>query len=368
MGMEFVMAVGVLAGICGLLAALLVVADRKLNDYGVCRITINDGARELDVSGGASLLSTLVSERIFIPSACGGGGSCGLCKLKILEGGGPVLATEEPHLSKEERASNVRLSCQIKIRNDLRIEIPDAYFKIREFRGRVEKMTPLTHDIKLVRIALLDPPEMTFEPGAYVQLQAPVYEKSPESVYRAYSVAGDPLDRTHVDLIIRLVPNGICTTWVFQYLKEGDEVTLNGPHGEFRLKNTDAEKIFIAGGSGMAPFRSMLLHMQAEKRNFPCRYFFGAVGKRDMFYLDEMAAFERALPNFRFVPGLSKPVPEDNWTGETGLITDIVDRHYPDCHDKEGYLCGSPGMIDACIKVLTKNGMPASNIFYDKFA
>ena len=368
MGMEFVIAVGVLAGICGLLALLLVIADRKLNDYGVCRITINDGARELEVSGGSSLLSTLLGERIFIPSACGGGGSCGLCKLKVLDGGGPVLATEEPHLSKEEIASNVRLSCQLKVRSDMRIQIPEEYFTVREFRGRVERMEPLTHDIRLVRIALVDPPEMDFEPGAYVQLQAPAYGTSPEPVYRAYSVAGDPRDRRHVDLIIRLVPNGICTTWVFEHLKEGDEVLLNGPHGDFRLQPTDAEKIFIAGGSGMAPFRSMLLHMQAERPAFPCRYFFGAVRRRDMFYLDEMAAFEKAIPGFRFVPALSGAQPEDNWEGETGLITDVVDRHYPDCTGKEAYLCGSPGMIDACVKVLTKNGMPPESIHYDKFA
>jgi Na+-transporting NADH:ubiquinone oxidoreductase subunit F len=367
MGMEFVIAVGVLAGICGLLAALLVLADRKLNDYGICRISINDGERELDVPGGASLLSTLLTERIFIPSACGGGGSCGLCKLKVLDGGGPVLATEEPHLSKEELASNVRLSCQLKIRNDMQIQIPDEFFKVREFRGQIETLQQLTHDIKLVRIALLDPPDMDVEPGAYVQLRAPAYDGNPDPVYRAYSVAGDPLDRTHVDLIIRLVPNGICTTWVFEHLKEGDEVLLNGPHGDFRLQPTDAEKIFIAGGSGMAPFRSMLLHMQTEKPTFACRYFFGAVKRQDMFYLDEMAAFEQAVPGFRFVPALSAPDPEDNWEGETGLITDVVSRHYPDCSGKEAYLCGSPGMINACIKVLTANGMPEENVHYDKF-
>jgi Na+-transporting NADH:ubiquinone oxidoreductase subunit F len=368
MGMEFLIAVGTLVGICGLLAVLLVLADRKLNDYGICRITINDGARELDVPGGSSLLSTLQNERIYIPSACGGGGSCGLCKLKVLDGGGPVLATEEPHLSAEERASNVRLSCQLKVRNDLRIEIPESFFSIREFRGRVEELTPLTHDIRLLRIALLEPAEMAFEPGAYIQLQAPAYAKSPEPVQRAYSVAGDPLDRNHVDLIIRLVPNGICTTWVFEHLKVGDEVTLNGPHGDFRLQNTPAEKIFIAGGSGMAPFRSFLMHMRNEKLDFPCRYFFGAVGRRDMFYLGEMAEFEKILPNFRFVPALSKPTPEDKWEGETGLITEVVARHYPDCSDKEAYLCGSPGMIDACIKVLVGNGMPQDKVYYDKFA
>jgi Na+-transporting NADH:ubiquinone oxidoreductase subunit F len=365
---EFFMAVGILAGICALLAVLLVIADWKLNDYGVCKISINEGDRELDVPGGSSLLSTLLSERIFIPSACGGGGSCGLCKLKVLDGGGPVLATEEPHLSKEEMASNVRLSCQLKVRNDMKIQIPEEYFKVREYQGKIERMDQLTHDIKLVRIELLEPKAMDFECGAYVQLEAPPYAKSPEAVYRAYSVAGDPEDKNHVDLIIRLVPNGICTTWVFEHLDEGDKVTLNGPHGDFRLQDTPAEKIFIAGGSGMAPFRSMLLQMQREQPSFECRYFFGAVSRRDMFYLDEMAEFEKNIPGFKFVPALSKPAPEDNWEGETGLITEVVDRHYPDCSDKEAYLCGSPGMIDACIKVLTKNGMPEDKIHYDKFA
>jgi Na+-transporting NADH:ubiquinone oxidoreductase subunit F len=368
MGTEFVIAVGILAGICGVLAILLVIADWKLNDYGVCRITINGGDRELDVPGGSSLLSTLQAERIFIPSACGGGGSCGLCKLKILEGGGPVLATEEPHLSKEEKAANVRLSCQIKVRNSMQIEIPEEFFNVREFKAQVERMDSLTHDIKLVRLKLLEPEQMEFEPGAYVQLEAPPYGANPDTVYRAYSVAGNPQDRNHVDLIIRLVPNGICTTWVFEHLDEGDKVTLNGPHGDFRLQETDAEKIFIAGGSGMAPFRSMLTHMQAEQSSFRCRYFFGAVSLRDMFYLDEMAEFEKNIPDFKFIPALSKPAPEDGWEGETGLITEVVDRHYPDCSDKEAYLCGSPGMIDACIKVLTKNGMPDENIHYDKFA
>ncbi|MCK5803980.1 MAG: 2Fe-2S iron-sulfur cluster binding domain-containing protein [Lentisphaeria bacterium] len=366
--MTFFIAVGTLCLICVVLSALLVVADRFLNDYGTCTISINGGEKELEVRGGASLLSTLVSKRIFIPSACGGGGSCGMCKLKVLRGGGPVLATEEPLLSDEEKASNVRLSCQIKIRENIDIQIPEEYFRVREFQGEIEAITPLTHDIRLVRIKLSEPESIDFTPGAYVQLCAPSYKDSPDPVYRAYSIASDPTDTDHLDLLIRRVPKGICTTWVFEHLKEGNEVLFNGSHGDFRLSGTDAPMIFIAGGSGMAPFRSMLLDMRNRGVTRPCRYFFGAVKPRDMFYLEEMKELEVALPDFRFIPALGAPEPGDGWDGETGLVTDVVTRHFPDCSGMEAYLCGSPGMINACIKTLTGNGMPEENIFYDKFA
>ncbi len=366
--MMFLTAVGALCVICGILALLLTVADRYLNDYGTCAITINGGERVLEVPGGSTVLSSLGLNNIFIPSACGGGSSCGLCKLRIHVGGGPVLATEEPHLSAEERRVNVRLSCQVKVRNDMRIEIPDEYFKVKKYRGRVQAIQDLTHDIKLLRLKLLDPRMIDFTPGAYVQLAAPAYGNNPDPVYRAYSLASSPDDSGHIELIIRLVPGGICTTWVFEHLLIGQEISFNGPHGDFRLQDTDADMIFIAGGSGMAPFRSMLQHMKAHGPARTCTYFFGAVQARDMFQLDEMAALEQALPDFRFVPALSAPLAEDDWQGETGLITDVVDRHFPECSDKEAYLCGSPGMIDACIKVLTKNGMPEENVFYDKFA
>ncbi|MBN2449761.1 MAG: 2Fe-2S iron-sulfur cluster binding domain-containing protein [Lentisphaeria bacterium] len=366
--MAFFVAVGTLCGICGVLAALLVLADRYLNDYGACTLTINDGRKTLEVPGGSSLLSALNAERIFIPSACGGGGSCGLCKLKVLSGGGPVLATETPHLSDAEVRSGVRLSCQLKVREDMRLEIPEAFFRIREYRARLEAKTPLTHDIVLLRLELLEPGTMAFTPGEYVQLQAPAYARSPTPVYRAYSLAGDPGDEHHIELIVRLVPNGICTTWVFEHLRVGDTVHCNGPHGEFRLTDTDREMLFIAGGSGMAPFRSMLAQMAHTGSQRRCRYFFGAVERRGMFCLDEMREYERVLPAFRFIPALSAPAEGDAWEGETGLITDVVNRHCPDCSNLEGYLCGSPGMIDACVRVLTGNGMPEEQIFYDKFA
>lgn len=366
--MVFLTAVGALCAICGGLAALLVVADRYLRDYGTCRITVNGGERVLEVPGGSSLLSLLSAQHIFIPSACGGSGTCGLCKLKVTAGGGSVLPTEEPHLSPAESKGGVRIACQLKVRRDLEIEIPRALFAIREYRAVVTDIGELTHDIRLLRLELIAPETLDFVPGAYVQLLTPAYADSPAAVYRAYSLASDPRDPRHIDLIIRLVPKGICTTWVFNYLKVGDRVTFNGPHGEFCIAATDAEMIFIAGGSGMAPFRSILIEMRHSRNPRRTRFFFGAVTRRDMFYLEEMKEFERDLPDFRFIPALSKPGPDDAWTGEVGLITDVVGRHYPDGTGKEAYLCGSPGMIDACIKVLTAHGMPADKVHFDKFA
>ena len=364
----FFTAIGILCAICGVLALLLVIADRYLNDYGVCKISINDGSKELEVAGGESLLGTLGGEKIFIPSACGGRGSCGLCKLTVLEGAPPVLPTEEPHLTAEEKKNNVRLSCQIKVREDMRIEIPEELFAIKEYEAVCESIKDLTHDIKHVRFKLEDPAEIKFTPGQYIQLECPAYKLTPEPVYRAYSMATDPKDKTHIDTVIRLVPNGICTTWVFEYLTEGTRTKLNGPYGDFKLSENDKEMIFIAGGSGMAPFLSILKQMEYAEDSRKCTYFFGALSKKDLFCLDEMKAFEEKLPNFTFVPALSQPAEDDDWDGETGLITEVVGAHYEDCSDKEAYLCGSPGMIDACLKVLTDRGLPEEGIFYDKFA
>ncbi len=364
----FFTAIGILCGICGILALLLVVADRYLNDYGTCRISINDDSRVLEVAGGESLLGTLGREKIFIPSACGGRGSCGLCKLKIHQGAPPVLSTEEPHLTPEEKKENIRLSCQIKVRENMRIEIPDELFNIKEYQAVCESVEDLTHDIKRIRFKLEDPAAVSFTPGQYIQLECPAYKLTPEPVYRAYSIATDPADTNHIDLVIRLVPEGICTTWVFDYLEPGTRTKLNGPYGDFKLSQAGKEMIFIAGGSGMAPFLSILKQMEYADDPRKCTYFFGALTKKDLFCLDEMKAFEEKLPDFTFVPALSQPAEEDEWTGETGLITDVVARHYDDCSDTEAYLCGSPGMIDACLKVLTEHGLPEAGIFYDKFA
>ena len=364
----FATAVLALTAMCGFLAALLVVADRTVNNYGTCKITINDD-KEIETTGGQSLLSALGGEKIFIPSACGGRGSCGLCKLQVHSGAPQILPTEEPHLTDDEIKENVRLSCQLKVREDMEIEIPEELFSIQEFQARVTDIEDLTADIKRLELTLLDPETISFTPGKYIQLQAPAYGKNSDPVYRAYSLASDPRKQDRVEIIVRLVPDGICTTWVFEILEQNDNVIFNGPYGDFQLNyDSDREMIFIAGGSGMAPFCSILDDMKHRQIDRRTNYFFGAKTEGDLFYLDRMKEYEKELANFHFVPALSEPAPEDNWDGETGLITDVVGSHYDDCSDKEAYLCGSPGMIDACIKVLTDRGLQEDRIFYDKFA
>lgn len=361
-------ATGLTCMLTTLLAGLLLLAERFLVNYGPCAIDINSGDRQLTVEGGQTLLAALKSEGIFIPSACGGRGTCAYCKLKITDGAGPLLPTEEPLLTKDEIAADVRISCQVKVRNDLKINIPQELFSIREYRGVVKRIRDLTHDIKELRIALTEPETLEFSAGQYIQLQAPAYDKSPESVYRAYSMSNPPDDNRAVETIIRLVPGGICTTWVFRYLTEGDEIAFSGPYGEFRLSETDNEMVWIAGGSGMSPFWSMIRHMKTAGIERKTTYFFGAVAKRDLFFVDELTELADELPWFEFIPALSAPADGDHWTGETGLITEIVNRHVTaGRNDLEAYLCGSAGMIDAACKVLADKGITEDRIFYDKF-
>lgn len=365
---QILIATSLVSATATVLAALLLLAERYFVNYGPCKIDINEGARELEVEGGDSLLMALRKEGVYLASACGGRGTCAFCKAKVLAGGGPVGPTEEPLLSAAEIAADVRITCQVKVRNDLRIAVPADLLNVREFRGRIGGIQNLTHDIRLLRIALLDPARIRFRSGQYVQLEAPPYGKSKESVFRAYSIASAPESEDHIELIIRLVPDGICTTWVFEYLKEGDEVVFTGPFGDFGLSDQDLEMIWIAGGSGMAPFWSLLRHMEHQKIARPTTYFFGAVTERDLFLIDELAAYAERLPWFRFVPALSGEV-ADGYQGERGLITDVVGRYLAErAGEREGYLCGSPGMIDASVRVLEENGIPEERIFYDKFA
>jgi Na+-transporting NADH:ubiquinone oxidoreductase subunit F len=349
------------------LAALLVVAERTLGNYGPCEIDIN-GEKKLTVQGGRSLLSSLNDEKLFIPSACGGRGTCGVCKLKVSEGAGSVLATEAPFLDKTEKEDNTRLSCQVKVRNDLKIQIPEELFSVREYESVCTQIEELTYDTRLFRFELKEPVEIEFVPGQYIQLLCPRYKKSGEEVYRAYSIASDPLQRNVVDLIIRRVPNGICTTYCFDYLKTGDSVKITGPYGEFRLSDTDSAMIFIAGGSGMAPFVSILHQMKNAGLSRKAVYFFGGNQVRDLFMLEKMKEFEGELGDFKFVPVVARPDEEESWKGQTGLVTEAVKRSISDLSGYEGYLCGSPGMIDASIKVLSELGMDEEKIYYDKFA
>ena len=359
-------AVVVISLIAAALALLLVISEYFFANYGPCQITIND-ERIITVEGGSNLLSALTGDKIFIPSACGGRGTCGLCKLKAIEGAGPLLPTEEPYLEAEERESNVRLSCQVKVRNDLKIEIPPELFAIQEYVCKCVDIVDLTHDIKQFRLELLEPETIDYIPGQYVQFLTPVYEGSDEEVYRAYSIASDPDQKNIIDLIIRLVPNGICTTYCFKYLKVGDEVKINGAYGDFRLSDTDAPIVFIAGGSGMAPVKCILHHMKTTGNKRKAIYYFGANKVKELFLVDEMRMFEAELNDFQFVPTVAAPEEDENWTGQIGLVTEVFQRNLKNASECEGYLCGSPGMIDASIKVLLELGMSEEKIFFDKF-
>ena len=349
------------------LAGLLLVAERYLVDYGPCRINVNGGKRTLDVIGGRTLLLTLRDEGIFIPSACGGRGTCAYCKCGIVAGGGPVGPTEAPLLTEQEAASDVRISCQVKVRNDLQVAIPEDLLLVQQFRGVVRRIRDLTHDIKELSIELIEPETIDFVPGQYVQLEAPPHGPSREPVFRAYSISSPPAETRTIEMIIRLVPGGICTTWVFERLGEGDEVSFTGPYGDFRLSDADGEMVWIAGGSGMAPFWSLIRHMKAGGAARPCTYFFGAVRQRDLFYTDELKTLAEELPWFRYMPALSGEPDDGAWTGARGLITEVVDRHVPPNARSEAYLCGSPGMIDAAMKVLARKGLTEDRIFFDKF-
>ncbi len=363
-----IVSVGAMCGISTVLALIMVAAESTIGNYGDVKISINDGEKEIEARGGKPLLTTLKEGKVFIPSACGGRGSCGLCKCKVMGGAGEVLPTELPWLTDEEKKDNVRLSCQLKVKADMQVEIDPELLYVREFRTKVIGLKDLTHDIKQLTLKLEDPGSMDYKAGQFVQIETPEYELTDEPVYRAYSMSSVPSSHNEIEMEIRLVPDGICTTYVHQHLKEGDTMTVNGPYGDFHLSNTDKDMICIAGGSGMAPLKSILYDMREKGNKRKATYFFGAKSKRDLFLLDEMKQLENDLPAFRFMPALSEPQPEDNWEGETGLITEVVDRHTDDLSQAEAYLCGSPLMIDACIVVLKNHGMPEESIFYDKFA
>jgi Na+-transporting NADH:ubiquinone oxidoreductase subunit F len=364
--MSVVTAAGVVGGLSGALAVVLVLADALLADTGPCTITVNR-EKELTVEGGATLLAGLTSRDLFIPSACGGRGSCGLCKCKVLEGGGPLLPTEEPHLTPQDLAAGLRLACQIKLRGDVAIEIPEELFAIRRYTGVCEALADLTYDTKLVRIRLTEPAAIDFKAGQYIQLEAPAYGDNPEPVYRAYSMASAPSRHDAIELVVRRVPGGICTTWVHTILREGDTVYFNGPYGDFLLRDTGRDILFVAGGSGLAPVRSILYDMVEKGVRRSAVFYFGAVAGRDLYCVEEMQAFADKLPGFAFVPALSAPAAGDDWSGETGLITEVIDRLETDPAEKEIYACGSPGMIDAVKKVLKAKGVPEERIYYDKF-
>jgi Na+-transporting NADH:ubiquinone oxidoreductase subunit F len=221
--------------------------------------------------------------------------------------------------------------------------------------------------MKQFRFELIEPREIDYIPGQYIQLLTPEYEKSGEEVYRAYSIASDPADKTAIELIIRLVPGGICTTYCFDYLKVGDEVKMNGPYGDFKLSETEAPIVFIAGGSGMAPIKCMLHEMKNTHNERKATYYFGANRVKELCLSDLMRQFESDLADFTYIPVVAAPEENESWDGDRGLVTEAVERNLENTGECEAYLCGSPGMIDAVIAVLEKLGVTEDRIFYDKF-
>lgn len=354
------------SAISTVLSLLIVLADRIFNNYGQCKIDINGGTKTVSVTGGSSLLTALASQKIFIPSACGGKATCGVCKVQVDSDVGPVLPTEEPFLSHEERSAGVRLSCQVKVKGDLRITIPESLFSIQEYEATIERITPMTHDIKEFRFLLPEP--IRFKAGQYMQLETKPYGKIRESVSRAYSISSLPSDAQALELIVRLVPDGVCTTYLHDVVEAGEQVTLRGPFGDFYLRQGADELIFIAGGSGLAPIKALVFDILENKLDKQMTFFFGAVSSKDLYYVELFRQLEQEHANFRYIPALSQPTSEDNWDGEVGLITDVVRRHVTDGDNKQAYLCGSPGMINACIEVLTSIGLSEEEIFYDKFS
>ncbi|WIV12607.1 FAD-binding oxidoreductase [Proteiniborus sp. MB09-C3] len=356
-----------ITSITGILAFLLTLADRTINNYGEIKITINED-KECIVDGGSSLLSSLMSEQIFIPSACGGKGTCGYCKVKVLEGGGPVLPTEIPFLTEDELKQNVRLSCQCKVKQELKIQISEELFNVKEYEAIVESIEDMTSVIKKIRLRLKDGEGINFKPGQYIQLKAPLYKGNDEEVYRAYSIASSPSHKNYIDLIIGYVPNGKVTTYVHKLLKEGDTVYLNGPYGDFCFQeDSSREIIMVAVGTGMAPILSILYYLKENNISRKSTFYFGAKTPDDLFLLNELKDFEEALFDFKFIPTLSRVTEEHNWTGEKGRVNTALEKYIQDGDNKEAYLCGNPPMIDTVVSVLQKLGIPEELIFFDKF-
>jgi Na+-transporting NADH:ubiquinone oxidoreductase subunit F len=357
----------VVGGIGALLALFLELAGRFISNYGECRLRINR-KKELVVQGGSPLLFSLMENGIFIPSACGGKGTCAYCKVKVLEGGGPVLPTETPYLTPEELEDHVRLSCQVKVRNDLSIEIPEDLFLIREFKAKVERIADLTHQIKGLKLRLPDSEEdFTFKPGQYVQMEVPKFKLSSQPEYRAFSIASPPQEHGTIELFIGRVEKGIVSTYVHDYLKKGQEVTLRGPFGDFSYRETDRSMLMIATGTGLAPILSILRHMRNENIQRPATLFFGTRYKRDLYCMEELRRLEKELPSFSLIATLSRETEESGWKGERGRVTGLIERRISAGENLDVYICGNADMVESCLDLLKKKEIPEDRIYFDKF-
>ncbi|HUT26400.1 MAG TPA: FAD-binding oxidoreductase [Sumerlaeia bacterium] len=349
------------------LSMLLDVAARKLQNYGLCVIDINDGEESVEIEGGATLLSSLGERKIFIPGACGGQGTCALCKVRVLDGGGPVLPTETPFLSRTERLEHVRLSCQVKVKTDMRVRMPAEYLRVQEYRATVESVTQQTVDIYTIRMKLVEPAELTFRVGQFIQVKAP-NPKGGEPVYRAYSISNPDNENNICELVVRLIPGGICSTYLCQTIKPGDEVIFNGPFGEFVLnEDPECELVCVGGGSGMAPMKSIVFSVLNKQPNRKVWLFFGCRAVKDIFYREMFEELEAKHPDFKVVYALSEMDEGDQWDGETGFIHLAVDKMVEDGGRKQAFFCGPPLMSQAATAVMREKGCKKRDIFFDDF-
>lgn len=364
---QLIVSILVVSGVGALLALFLELAGRFISNYGDCRIRIN-GQKDLVVRGGSPLLFSLMEEGIFIPSACGGKGTCAYCKVKVLEGGGPVLLTETPYLTTEEVEGHVRLSCQVKVRGDLAIEIPEDLFLIREFKAKVVSIVDLTHQIKGIMLVPLEPEEgIVFKPGQYIQLEVPKFRQSKEPEYRAFSIASSPREKKRIELFIGRVAKGIVSTYVHDYLKTGQEIVFRGPFGDFYYRESKRGMLLVATGTGLAPIMAILRHLQDKNIQRTVTLFFGTRTQKDLYRVEELRELEKKLAFFTFIPTLSREGKDSDWQGERGRVTVLIEKRIPDNADLDVYICGNADMVESCLEVLIKKGIPETRIYFDKF-
>ena len=332
------------------------------------RVIVNGGERVIEEGEDRPLLFALMRERIFIPSACGGRASCGQCRVHVRSGAPPHVEEERQVLRAEEMHRGVHLACQLHAAGDLRIELPRGYLDARQYRGIVRRVADPAPGLREIDIDLEDPPSMSFRAGQYVQFVVPGTENDPQPLYRAYSMASPPSQSGRLTLLFARVPQGACTTFVFERLQVGQAVSVNGPFGSFYLKEGTRPLVFVAGGSGIAPIRAMLLDLAERGDRRDVTFLFSARTRADLVYTDDLRMLGQRLPGLRFIPVLSRPQPQDLWEGERGGLPAVLPRVLPSLEDHEAYLCGGPGLIDASIGAMKTRGLADERVFFDKFS
>ena len=404
--------IAVFLGITLLLVGILLFAKKKLMPSGIVKVSINEGDVEMETEPGETLLTTLGNNKVLLPSACGGGGTCGMCRCQVEEGGGSILPTETGFFTRKEQNDNWRLACQVKVKEDMGISIPQEVMGVKKWECTVVSNENQATFIKEFVVRLPEGEILDFKSGGYIQIDVPKIEvnfkdfdiekeyredwekfgmfdlvmKNPEPTYRAYSMANHPAEGNIVMLNIRIatppfdrvsggfkkVNPGICSSYIFN-LKPGDKVTVSGPYGEFFLKDNDNEMMFVGGGAGMAPMRSHLFHLfhtlKETKKNIT--FWYGARSWKEVFYYEQFRDIEKNFPNFKFHLALSEPEPEDNWEGPIGFIHQVIYDNYLRNHEEpeeiDYYMCGPPMMNDAVQKMLYDLGVPDENVMFDDF-